>query len=121
MLSNIFSQIQNGFLTKKTIIIIQIYSTFLLNFLNILIQEGYIYGYKILPSKKILIYLKYINKKPSLFKIKQFKNFTKIKKKKLIFLKNSLFLYIISTPQGIMSHKKALKYNHGGVIICKII
>ena len=46
MLYSIYSHIQNGYLAKKSKIIYKYKSKNLISFLNILIQNGYIYGFK---------------------------------------------------------------------------
>jgi small subunit ribosomal protein S8 len=124
MNSQIFSKLQNGFLSKKSKIVFTNNSKFLINFLNILINEGYIYGYKLLKNQKnIIVYLKYINNQATLNKIKFLSKKKKIyylKKKNLLNLKNSLNLYIISTSKGLMTSKTAIKSNIGGKLICQI-
>jgi small subunit ribosomal protein S8 len=124
MFSSIYSQIQNGFLSNKSKITYKYKSKFLINFLNILINNGYIYGFKIIKNKNIIVFLKYIDNQPSIKKIKIISKKKKnlyLKNKQLLNLNTSLNLYIISTCKGILSHKQALKYNLGGELLCKII
>lgn len=120
MNSLIFSKLQNGFLSNKNKIIFSYQSKFLFNFLNILIQEGYIYGYKKIGSS-IIVYLKYNNNKPTIQKIKAYPKNTFKKIVNLNEFKNSVYIYILTTPQGLLSHRNAIKLNTGGSLLCKII
>ena len=69
-ISNLFSKIKNGFLSKKTTIVYK-ESKQILNILNILIKEGFIKNYKINKKKQIIIYLKYKNNKSIINNIKR--------------------------------------------------
>lgn len=119
-LSNLFSKIKNGFLSKKTKIIQQ-NSKQSINVLNILIHEGFIKSYKINSKNRIEIYLKYKNNKSVINEIKRMS-----KPGKRLYLKNKdLYIkkqgfYILSTPLGILTDLEAKKLNVGGELICKI-
>ena len=119
-LSNLFSKIKNGFLSKKTKIIQQ-NSKQSINVLNILIHEGFIKSYKIDSKNQIEIYLKYKNGKSVINEIKRMS-----KPGKRLYLKNKdLYIkkqgfYILSTPLGILTDLEAKKLNVGGELICKI-
>jgi small subunit ribosomal protein S8 len=119
-LSNLFSKIKNGFLSKKTKIIQQ-NSKQSINVLNILINEGFIKSYKIDSKNQIEIYLKYKNDKSVINEIKRMS-----KPGKRLYLKNKdLYIkkqgfYILSTPLGILTDLEAKKLNVGGELICKI-
>lgn len=115
----LFSKLQNGFLSNKSIIIFSIKTKFLKNFLNILLQEGYIYGYKHV-NDLIYVYLKYNNNRPTLTKIKKYPKNTFQKLSQIIKFKNSIHLYIFTTPQGLVSHKTAILLKTGGSLLCKI-
>lgn len=120
--SNLFSNIKNGYLSKKSKII-QSNSKQVINLLNILIREGFIKGYKILPENKnkLEIYLKYNNNQSILTEIKRMS-----KPGKRLYLKNKdLYkkkrgFYILSTSNGILTDLEAKKLNIGGEFICKI-
>jgi small subunit ribosomal protein S8 len=119
-LSNLFSKIKNGFLSKKTKIIQQ-NSKQSINILNILVNEGFIKSYKINSKNQIEIYLKYKNNKSVINEIKRMS-----KPGKRLYLKNKdLYIkkqgfYILSTPLGILTDLEAKKLNVGGELICKI-
>jgi small subunit ribosomal protein S8 len=119
-LSNLFSKIKNGFLSKKTKIIQQ-NSKQSINVLNILVDEGFIKTYKINSKNQIEIYLKYKNNKSVINGIKR-----ESKPGKRLYIKNKdLYIkkqgfYILSTPLGILTDLEAKKLNVGGELICKI-
>ena len=119
-LSNLFSKIKNGFLSKKTKIIQQ-NSKQSINVLNILVDEGFIKTYKINSKNQIEIYLKYKNNKSVINGIKR-----ESKPGKRLYIKNKdLYIkkqgfYLISTSLGILSDLEAKKLNVGGELICKI-
>ena len=119
-LSNLFSKIKNGFLSKKTKIIQQ-NSKQSINILNILVNEGFIKSYKINSKNQIEIFLKYKNNKSVINEIKRIS-----KPGKRLYLKNKdLYIkkqgfYILSTSLGILTDLEAKKLNVGGEFICKI-
>ncbi len=119
-LSNLFSKIKNGFLSKKTKIIQQ-NSKQTINILNILINEGFIKSYKINSKNQIEIFLKYKNNKSVISDIKRLSKPGKrlyIKNKDLYIKKKGF--YIISTSLGLLTDLEAKKLNVGGELICKI-
>jgi len=119
-LSNLFSKIKNGFLSKKTKIVQQ-NSKQSINILNILLNEGFIKSYKINSKNQIEIFLKYKNNKSVIHEIKRMS-----KPGKRLYLKNKdLYIkkkgfYILSTSLGILTDLEAKKLNIGGEFICKI-
>jgi small subunit ribosomal protein S8 len=119
-LSNLFSKIKNGFLSKKTKII-QPNSKQCINILNIFIKEGFIRSYKINSKNQIEIYLKYKNNKSIINEIQRISKPGKrfyIKNKELYIKKQGF--YILSTSLGILTDLEAKKWNVGGEFICKI-
>nr|YP_009167026.1 ribosomal protein S8 [Pythium insidiosum]YP_009167068.1 ribosomal protein S8 [Pythium insidiosum]BAS30587.1 ribosomal protein S8 [Pythium insidiosum]BAS30629.1 ribosomal protein S8 [Pythium insidiosum] len=119
-LSNLFSKIKNGFLSKKTKIIQQ-NSKQSINVLNILLNEGFIKSYKINSKNQIEVYLKYKNNKSVIHEIKRLSKPGKrlyIKNKDLYIKKHGF--YILSTPLGLLTDLEAKKLNVGGELICKI-
>lgn len=120
-LSNLFSKINNGYLSKKTKII-QHNSKQSINILNILIKEGFIKSYKLTTQNQLNIYLKYKQNKPIINQIKRLS-----KPSRRIYFKNKdLYkkmngFYILSTSVGILTDVQAKKLNVGGEAICKII
>jgi len=118
-LSNLFSTIKNGYLSKKYKVIQQ-NSKQSKNILNILIREGFIKSYKITSDNKINIFLKYKNNKAALREIKRISTPGKriyIKNKDLY--KKKKGFYILSTSSGIFTDLEAKKLNIGGELICK--
>jgi small subunit ribosomal protein S8 len=119
-LSNLFSKIKNGFLSKKTKITQQ-KSKQSIDILNILVHEGFIKSYKINSKNQIEIFLKYKNNKSVIHEIKRMS-----KPGKRLYLKNKdLYIkkkgfYILSTSLGILTDLEAKKLNIGGEFICKI-
>lgn len=119
-LSNFFSKIKNGFLSKK-IKILQQNSKQSIDILNILINEGIIKSYKINSKNQIEVYLKYKNNKSVIYEIKRISKPGKrlyIKNKDLYIKKQGL--YILSTSLGVITDLEAKKLNVGGELICKI-
>lgn len=120
-LSNLFSKINNGYLSKKTKII-QHNSKQSINILNILIKEGFIKSYKLTKENQLNIYLKYKQNQPIINQIKRLS-----KPSRRIYFKNKdLYkkmngFYILSTSIGILTDIQAKKLNVGGEAICKII
>lgn len=119
-LSNLFSKIKNGFLSKKTKVIQQ-NSKQSINILNILINEGYIKSYKINSKNQIEVYLKYKKNKSVINEIQRISKPGKrlYVKNKDLYIKKQGF-YILSTPLGVLTDLEAKKLNVGGELICKI-
>jgi small subunit ribosomal protein S8 len=119
-LSNLFSSIKNGYLSKKTKIS-QPNTNQNKIIINLLIKEGFIKSYRIISQFQLEIFLKYKNNKPVLT------NITKISKpgrriymkNKDLFSKNHQF-FLLSTSYGIVTNIQAKQLNPGGEVICKI-
>lgn len=119
-LSNLFSQIKNGYLAKKSKII-QNKSKQSINILNILTHEGFIKSYKINSKNKLNIYLKYKKNKAVVTHIKRLSK----PGKRLYITNKDLYkkktgFYLISTSLGILTDLQAKKLNVGGELICQI-
>ena len=121
-LSNLFSKIKNGYLSKKSKIV-ERKSKQNINLLNLFIREGFIKSYKISSKKKaqIEIYLKYKKDQSIITEIQRIS-----KPGKRLYIKNrDLYkkkkgFYILSTSKGILTDLQAKKLNVGGEFICKI-
>jgi small subunit ribosomal protein S8 len=119
-LSNLFSTIKNGYLSKKPKITQQ-NSKQSISILNIMVREGFIKSYKINSNNKLEIYLKYRKNEPIITEIQRLS-----KPGKRVYIKNKdLYkkkrgFYIISTSNGILTDLEAKKLNIGGELICKI-
>ena len=100
-------------------------SKFRVKILEVLKQEGYISGYKILTDNKnsLVVDLKYHNGLPV---IKEIKRVSKpgrriyAKAGSIAKMQNGLGLSIVSTSKGIMSDNDARTKNIGGEIICRV-
>jgi len=122
-LHNFFLNLQNNiqikkktFKQKKTIKIIK--------FVNILISEGLLQGYKNIDNKNIEIYLTYFKNISVITQIIAISTPGKkvyIKNKELYTLINQQEFYILSTSKGFLTHSQAIFQNVGGELICKII
>lgn len=129
-LTNMITKINQG-IVKKQIIIVCKKTKKIFPLLNILFKEGFIDGFRINQknNKHIDIILKYYNGYNVINKIQKISKPGRpiyIKQKKLInkLLYENLHLdgiLIVSTVNGLMSHKEAIIKNLGGKIICKII
>ena len=121
-ISNLFSKIKNGYLSKKSKIIQQ-KSKQSVNLLNLFVREGFIKSYKISSnnSNQLEIYLKYKKNKSTITEIKRLSKPGKrlyVKNKDLYIKKKGFF--ILSTSKGVITDLQAKKLNVGGELICKI-
>ena len=102
-------------------------SKFRVKILDVLKQEGYISGYKLLSDSKnkgiLTVDLKYDNGMPV---IKEIKRISKpgrriyAKASSIPKIQNGLGLAIVSTSKGIMTDNDARNQNIGGEIICRV-
>lgn len=122
LLSHFLSNLQNHYKSKKIKMVF--YQTKIINqLILLLIKEGFIRGFKILPDRKLLIFLKY---DPTYNLIDKITIFSKPGKR--VYIKNSWIfkqkkstkLIIISTPLGLMTLTQAKQLNCGGELICQI-
>ena len=102
-------------------------SKFRAKILDVLKQEGFISGYKLVTDSKtkgtLSVELKYDNGSPVIKEIKRiskpgrriYAKATSIPK-----IQNGLGLAIVSTSKGIMSDNEARNKNIGGEIICRV-
>ncbi len=128
-ISSLLTTIRTGQKLRK-IYVIHYASKILIQILNVLIKEGYIYGYSYLikninnNKSFIKIFLKY--NENGLPIIKYIVRVSKSSQRiyyNIIDLKkanNNLGIYILSTVSGILSDKEARKFNLGGEVLCKI-
>jgi ribosomal protein S8 len=122
----ILARISYGY--KQSSIYINIKETKIaLLLLELLLIEGFILRYKVIShSNNIQVYLKYNNLKVPTIKL--LTNISKPKKKKFINvhqLKSLVYRYPLSTfflatTKGLVTQKKALKFNVAGKLICKL-
>lgn len=126
-ISDLITQIRNGYSAKKEYIIVYSSKT-KLAILNIMKNEFFITDYEIMPTInnkiKIKIILRYYGKKnPIMKKIeRQSKPSARIysKYKNIPKIANGFGISIISTSNGIITDKEARKRKCGGEILCSI-
>jgi small subunit ribosomal protein S8 len=93
-------------------------------FLEVLCQEGFVYGFSKVSVKETNIFLHYTYKKN---KILSFTHLSKPSKpiyfscQDLWKFSNSLNTIILSTSHGIISHRMALRNSIGGKVLCILI
>lgn len=127
-LSDMLARIKNG--QKRGLSKILLYkptSKLCLQVLKILYSEGYIRGFKLINIKPLTIeiFLKYTaTGEPTIKKLQRISKPSRrfyIKIKPLWNLKSGLGIFIISTPQGLMTDSDAKILNQGGEILCSVL
>jgi small subunit ribosomal protein S8 len=121
-IADMLTQIRNGQMSKKEVVEVPA-SQKKLALLKVFEDEGYILGFKLIEDKKpsIKIRLKYYNNKPVIEKIQRVSRpgLRSYKgKDDLPKVMGGLGITVISTPQGVMSDKKARELGQGGEVIC---
>ena len=116
-------RIKNGYMAKREIVEIP-FSNFKETLAELLFKYGFIGEVvKTKDSKKFSVKLIYKDGVPAMTDIKRVSKpglRRYIKVRELINMKQSLGYLIISTPNGLMTHKDAKKNKFGGEILCKI-
>ena len=125
-IGDMITRIRNGKMRMLTNVKIPS-SKFRVKILDVLKQEGYISGYKIISDSQnkgiLTVDLKYDNGSPV---IKEIKRISKpgrriyAKANSIPKIQNGLGLAIVSTSHGIMSDNHARNKNIGGEIICRV-
>lgn len=121
-IADMLTQIRNGQMSNKEVVEVPA-SQKKLALLQVFEDEGYILGFKLIEDSKprIKIRLKYYNNKPVIEKIQRVSRpgLRRYKgKDELPKVMGGLGITVISTPQGIMSDKKARELGQGGEVIC---
>jgi len=120
-IADMLTIIKNGYMVSKSSVSVP-FSKFKLGIAQILEKEGYV-GKVHKNDNKISVDLVYEKQKP---KINEIKKVSKLglriysKSKHLKSVKGGRGMYIISTPQGVMTEKEAKKKNLGGEVICQV-
>ena len=124
-IGDMITRIRNGQMRMLTNVKIPS-SKFRVKILDVLKQEGYISGYKIISDSQnkgiLTVDLKYDNGSPV---IKEIKRISKpgrriyAKASSIPKIQNGLGLAIVSTSKGIMTDNDARNQNIGGEIICR--
>ncbi len=123
-IADMLTQIRNGQMSNKEVVEVPA-SQKKLALLKVFEDEGYILGFKLTEDSKprIKIRLKYYNNKPVIEKIQRVSRpgLRRYKgKDELPKVMGGLGITVVSTPQGIMSDKKARELGQGGEIICQL-
>jgi small subunit ribosomal protein S8 len=128
VIGNFLTIIRNGVKASKSFVVIP-YSSIKYEIAKILLEEGFVRDVEVIQSdenqlKKFLqITLKYLNRESVIHEIKRsskpglryYAGADDLRR-----VTSGLGLAVITTNQGIMSHKKAKKLNVGGEIICTV-
>ncbi len=121
-------RIKNSYMSFKDMVILP-YSKLVLAICAVLEKEGYIESYKEEKDQKnpnitrILVQLKYVDKKAAITGIKRVsKPGLRVYKGKsaLPFVLNGLGIALISTPKGVMTDKQARKVGLGGEVMAHV-
>lgn len=120
-IANMLVAIKNGYMAKKPSITVP-YSKLNLEIAKV-IEDAKFIGKVEKTDLKINIDLSYENQKPKVTEIKRISKlglrvYTKSKDIKKV--KGGKGDYIVSTPKGVMTGKKAKVQNLGGEVICRI-
>ncbi|MBM3205454.1 30S ribosomal protein S8 [Candidatus Shapirobacteria bacterium] len=117
-------RIKNGSLARKDAIEVR-WSTIKQKMAEILVEEGYLKGFKVKKDKfqVLVLDLLYKDKRPVLTGVKRLSKpgvriYTKAKKMPSI--KKAGGLTLVSTPQGLMTSQQARKKNLGGEVIGQV-
>ena len=124
-IADMITRIRNGLLVQKEEVSLPS-SKLRLNVLNILKSEGYVDTFEVTkegPFKKIVVSLKYDNKRPAISVIERVsKPGRRVYSGKADIPKilSGRGMVIMSTPSGVMTGKEAKKKGIGGEILCKV-
>jgi len=122
-IAQMVSIIKNGYLARKKELQIP-YSKFKEEILDVLLKEGFLEKVKVEePRKKIMVSLKYKERKPALDDIKLiskpglrvYKRSKNLKK-----VMGGLGIKIVSTSSGVMTDSQAFKKKLGGEVILEV-
>lgn len=125
-IADMLTRIRNGYLVKKKTVETP-YSKIIQKIAEILVREKFLAKIEIQGKspveKKIVLHLKYQDKKPALTGIKRISKpglriYTKTDKIPSVRL--GVGITIISTPAGLMTDREARKKKLGGEIICQV-
>ncbi len=125
-IADLLTRIRNGHAAKKSVVKVG-FSKIKLAIVQVLQDEGYIAGFKIVEvdasKKQIEIHLKYYNNAPVIVSIdrvsrpglRQYRA-----KDKLPRVMGGLGMAIVSTTKGVMSDRQARELGHGGEVLCVV-
>ncbi len=125
-LGDMLTRIRNGQRTNKASIMTPA-STLRCAVLDVLLREGYIRGYEKVEVRKgineIKVELKYFNNEPVIKEIERVSTpgrrvYSKVKDLPKVY--NGLGIFVLSTPNGVLSDHEARGANVGGEVLCKV-
>ncbi len=123
-IADLLTRIRNGHAAKKQMIQLP-FSTVKLAIVNVLQEEGYVEGFKVVEltsaKKSLEVYLKYYNGKSVISRLDRASSpglRVYRSKDELPKVLGGLGIAIISTSKGVMSDKQARKLGHGGEVLC---
>lgn len=120
-LSDLVSQIKNGYLAGMTHVVMPT-SNLRLAVARVLSEAGYVGKVEVVDNQ-LKIELKYQSKKSAIAEIVRVsKPGSRVYKsyKDLQYVLGGMGMQVVSTPKGVMSDKKARKLKVGGEVICKV-
>lgn len=126
-IADMISTIKNGYLSNKDEVRIP-FSLYKQEIAKVLIEENYLLGMEVVQDegkvkKKLILKLKYEDKKPVLTDIKQVSKTSLrvyVPYKHLPKVLGGLGFSVVSTPKGVVSTAKAKKLHLGGEVICNV-
>jgi len=125
-LSDTFSRIQVAIQANKQSVIV-LNSKFICRILDFILKEGFIYGYKIINKKEIIVYIKYINNQPYFRKFERIstqgrKVYVNYKDLKLNRKYRNFSFGVLNTTKGLLSVADSLSVYHiGGELLFNIV
>lgn len=120
--SNLISALNNAIKANKTYTYHKA-SQENLGFLKVLTENNFIYGYSSVSEQKVKIFLYPLKKNPflSLNSLSKSSFPVYMSFKDLIKYDKTLTLIILSTSQGLISHKTALRKGYGGKALALLV
>ena len=123
---DMLTRIRNGQQARKSHIMTPA-SSLRANVLEVLVREGYIRGYEKVAVRagvdEFKVELKYHEGRPVISEIERVsapgrRVYSKVKDLPKFY--NGLGIFVLSTPQGVMSDNEARQANVGGEVLCKV-
>jgi small subunit ribosomal protein S8 len=129
-IADMLTALKNGYMSRKETVSIP-FSWMKYRILKILEREGFVKevkkrgkipGKKTGERKRIVVVLKYIDKKPALHDAKRLSTPSRhlYVQAKEIHHSRKGGIIILSTPKGILTSQEAKKFNVGGELICEV-
>ncbi|MGH2517587.1 MAG: 30S ribosomal protein S8 [Ktedonobacterales bacterium] len=124
-IADMLTRIRNGVMARHTRVMMPS-STMKVAIARILKEEGYIRDYEVIkdsPQGTLRISLRYVDRRPVLQQLKRISKpglrvYTR--RDSIPRVRGGLGTAIISTPQGIMSGRKAYQLGLGGEVVCYV-